>query len=240
MHKQASCFSFGHCQLISYNIFKTNIFYINLHNNSEQSGTYLTAMVQGACSVTYAHEPLDKEHFWVQNTASSYHRTPGILRPQKQVPWINSSTPPLPSSVFPSVIQSFCSHKKIGGDNHMITSASDKLFELADVCQRGGLQPHNLTIHATSFHVLSAVIYMSVSHFSVVDLKSGHQFGIKNKCREWDCLMKAIACYVEGCYNLFTVVAETDHFYMHISIFYAWLLCKCCSKEQIVKTNFKR
>lgn len=107
----------------------------------------------------------------------------------------------------------------------MMTSASDKLFGLVAICQRGSI------IHGTTFHVLSAVVYMSVSYFSVMDLKPGNQFGINNKCRVWDSLMKAIACYVEGCYNLFTVVAETDHFYNHICIFYAWLLRKCCSKE---------
>lgn len=51
--------------------------------------------------------------------------------------------------------------------------------------------------------------------------------------------MKAIASCVEGCYNLFTVVAETDHFYTYTCIFYEWLLYRCCSKEHS-ETNLKR
>lgn len=96
----------------------------------------------------------------------------------------------------------------------MITSASDKLF---------GLETSSPTI-PPSMGLLS----MSVSHFGVMDLKSGRQFGIKHKCREWDSLMKAIACYVEGCYNVFTVVARNRSF------LYAYLHFLCMVSMQML------
>lgn len=138
-----------------------------------------------AYPLTYTCEPLDKEHFWVQNITSSYHRTPAMLRPQKLVPWIN---PPhtsckllqLPSSVLTCILLQSFSHSVHTQKLVVITT-----WWLQVVTSSLGWLPYARG-EESSMGLLSMFwvqLFTCLSHFSVMDLKPGNQFGIKNKCR---------------------------------------------------------